>query len=139
MKPAKLDFGIESAEIIFQSIINGVTTQVALYSFMNRVGTNKRNTTKALEMLKEHKLQQTRNARAARKIRNILRPNSGELAKGRDIIDIIQPILAAWRLFYAKQGISLMNDQILLLKMIESADELEKLTGQLMPDIVTAD
>ncbi|HDE0955532.1 TPA: hypothetical protein PCH82_002113 [Klebsiella pneumoniae] len=139
MKTAKIDFGVESAETIFNAIIHGETTQTALYGFMNRVGTNKRNTTKALEMLREHKLQLKRNARASRTIRTALRPYSAELAKGRDVLDIIQPVLTAWRLFYAKQGVGLMNDQILILKMVESASELKKLTGEKVPDMVTAD
>ena len=139
LKTAKIDFGVESAETIFNAIIDGVTTQTALYGFMNRVGTNKRNTTKALEMLREHKLRLKRNARAARTIRTVLKPYSAELAKGRDVMDIIAPVLTAWRLFYARQGIGLMNEQVLLLKMVEAADELEKLTGQAVPDMVTAD
>ncbi len=137
MKKAKIDFGVETAETIFNAIIYGETTQTALYGFMNRVGTNKRNTTKALEMLREHKLRLKRNARAARTIRSTLKAYSAELAKGRDVIEIIQPVLTAWRLFYAKQGIGLMNDQVLLLKMVEAAGELEKLTGELVPDMAT--
>ncbi|MCE9801727.1 hypothetical protein [Raoultella ornithinolytica] len=137
MKTAKIDFGVESAETIFKAIIDGVTTQTALYGFMNRVGTNKRSTKKALEMLREHKLRLKRNACAARTIRTILKPYSAELAKERDVLDIIQPVLTAWRLFYAKQGIGLMNDQVLILKMVEAASELEKLTGQPVPDMVT--
>ncbi|HFK7363685.1 TPA: hypothetical protein ACG0BQ_001053 [Klebsiella pneumoniae] len=137
MKKAKIDFGVETAETIFNAIIHGETTQTALYGFMNRVGTNKRNTTKALEMLREHKLRLKRNARAARTIRSTLKPYSAELAKGRDVIEIIQPVLTAWRLFYAKQGIGLMNDQVLLLKMVEAAGELEKLTGEPVPDMAT--
>ncbi|MEP9951299.1 hypothetical protein ABLU85_21325 [Klebsiella sp. GG_Kp154] len=139
MKTAKINFGVESAETIFNAIIHGETTQTALYGFMNRVGTNKRNTTKALEMLREHKLQLKRNARASRTIRAALRPYSAELAKGRDVLDIIQPVLTAWRMHYARQGVGLMNDQILILKMVESASELEKLTGEPVPDMVTAD
>ena len=46
-------------------------------------------------------------------------------------------MLTAWRLFYAKQGIGMMNDQVLLLKMVEAAGELEKLTGELVPDMAT--
>ncbi|MBD8167431.1 hypothetical protein [Erwinia persicina] len=136
MKTAKIDFGVETAETIFNAIIHGETTQTALYGFMNRVGTNKRNTTKALEMLREHKLRLKRNARAARTFRSTLKPYSAELAKGRDVVDIIQPVLTAWRLFYAKQGSGLMNDQVLLLKMVEAAGELEKMTGEKVRDMV---
>lgn len=139
LKTAKINFGVESAETIFNAIIHGETTQTALYGFMNRVGTNKRNTTKALEMLREHKLQLKRNARASRTIRTVLKPYSAELAKGRDVLDIIQPVLTAWRLYYARQGVGLMDHQVLILKMVESASELEKLTGEKVPDMVTAD
>ena len=66
-------------------------------------------------------------------------PYNAELAKQRDVLDIIQPVLTAWRLFYAKQGIGLMNDQVLLLKMVEAAGELEKLTGEPVPDMATTD
>lgn len=138
LKTAKINFGVESAEKIFNAIIHGETTQTALYGFINRVGTNKLNTTKALEMLREHKLQLKRNARASRTIRIALRPYSAELAKGRNVMDIIEPVLTAWRLHYARQGIGLANDQILLLKMVEAADELKKLTGEPVPDMVTA-
>ena len=133
MKTAKINFGVESAETIFNAIIHGETTQTALYGFMNRIGTNKRNTTKALEMLREHKLQLKRNARASRTIRIALRPYSAELAKGRNVMEIIEPV------HYARQGIGLANDQILLLKMVEAADELKKITGEPVPDMVTAD
>lgn len=138
MKTAKIDFGVESAETIFNAIIDGVTTQTALYGFMNRVGTNKRNTTKALEMLREHKLRLKRNARAARTIRAILKPYSAELAKQRDVLDIIEPVLTAWRLFYAEQDIGLMQEEVLILKIVEAAGELESLTGRAVPDMVTA-
>ncbi len=137
LKKAKINFGVENAEKIFNAIIHGETTQTALYGFINRVGTNKRNTSKALELLKEHKLRLKRNARASRTVRTTLKPYSAELAKGRDVIEIIQPVLTAWRLFYAKQGIGLMNDQVLLLKMVEAAGELEKLTGEPVPDMAT--
>jgi hypothetical protein len=138
LKTAKIDFGVESAETIFNAIIDGVTTQTALYGFMNRVGTNKRNTTKALEMLREHKLRLKRNARAARTIRAILKPYSAELAKQRDVLDIIEPVLTAWRLFYAEQDIGLMQEEVLILKIVEAAGELESLTGRAVPDMVTA-
>ncbi|HCI9400917.1 TPA: hypothetical protein NQE99_003647 [Klebsiella variicola] len=138
MKKAKIDFGVESAERIFNAIIHGETTQTALYGFINRVGTNKRNTSKALELLKEHKLRLKRNARASRTVRTTLKPYSAELAKGRDVIDIIQPVLTAWRLHYTKQGIGLLNDQVLILLMVEAAAELKKLTGEKVPDMATA-
>lgn len=139
MKTAKINFGVESAETIFNAIIHGETTQTALYGFINRVGTNKRNTSKALELLKDHKLRLKQNARASRTVRTTLKPYSAELAKGRDVMDIIQPVLSAWRLHYAKQGIGLMNDQVLILKMVEAAAALKKLTGEKVPDMATAD
>jgi len=138
LKKAKIDFGVENAEKIFNAIIHGETTQTALYGFINRVGTNKRNTRKALELLKEHKLRLKRNASASRTVRTTLKPYSAELAKGRDVIDIIQPVLTAWRLHYTKQGIGLVNDQVLILKMVEAAAELKKLTGEKVPDMATA-
>ncbi|WP_156322231.1 hypothetical protein [Winslowiella iniecta] len=138
MKTAKINFGVESAETIFNAIIHGETTQTALYGFINRVGTNKRNTSKALELLKDHKLRLKQNARASRTVRTTLNPYSAELAKGRDVMDIIQPVLSAWRLHYAKQGIGLMNDQVLILKMVEAAAALKKLTGEKVPDMATA-
>ncbi|HIG8797329.1 TPA: hypothetical protein ACYEOW_003284 [Raoultella terrigena] len=137
MKTAKLNFGVESAETIFNAIIKGETTQTALYAFMNRVGTNKRNTSKALELLRENKLRLKRNARTTRTIRNMLKPYSAELAKGRDAMDLIQPILQAWRVHYSQQGIGLMDEQILILKILESASELKKLTGKSVPNTVT--
>ncbi|MFE8153868.1 hypothetical protein RBA63_18605 [Brenneria goodwinii] len=125
MKKAAHDFNTSTAEEIFQAIINKVTTQTALYGFMNRIGTNKRATKKALEMLRLHKLDQKRNARFARKTRNVLKSYSTEQSKER-----IEQILTAWRLYYAKQhGTGLMNEQILLLKIFEAGRELEKLTG----------
>ncbi|MBK0091991.1 hypothetical protein [Erwinia sp. S59] len=138
LKTAKINFGVENAEEIFNAIIHGKTTQTALYGFINRVGTNKRNTSKALELLKEHKLRLKRNARASRTVRTTLKPYSAELAKGRDVIDIIQPVLTAWRLHYTEQGIGLVNDQVLILKMVEAATELKKLTGNKVPDMATA-
>lgn len=138
LKTAKINFGVENAEEIFNAIIHGKTTQTALYGFINRVGTNKRNTSKALELLKEHKLRLKRNARASRIVRTTLKPYSAELAKGRDVIDIIQPVLTAWRLHYTEQGIGLVNDQVLILKMVEAATELKKLTGNKVPDMATA-
>ena len=138
LKTAKINFGTESAETIFNAIIHGETTQTALYGFINRVGTNKRNTSKALELLKDHKLRLKQNARASRTVRTTLKPYSAELAKGRDVMDIIQPVLSAWRLHYAKQGIGLMNDQVLILKMVEAAAALKKLPGAKVPDMATA-
>ena len=92
-------------------------------------------TRKALNILKRLKSQN----RGAKNIKKILSPYNAELAKGRDVLDIIQPVLTAWRLFYAKQGIGLMNDQVLLLKMVEAADALEKLTGESVPDMVATE
>lgn len=129
MKTAKLNFGVETAETIFNAIIRGETTQTALYAFMNRVGTNKRNTSKALDLLREHKLRLKRKARTTRTTRNMLKPYSSELAKGRDAVELIQPILQAWRDHYSQQGLALMDEQILILKIVESTSELKKLTG----------
>ena len=138
MKTAKLNFGVESAEKIFNAIIRGETTQTALYAFIHRTGTNKRQTSKALDLLREHKLRLKRNARTTRTIRNILKPYSAELAKGRDAVELILPILQAWRIHYSQQcGIGLMDEQILILKILESTAELKKLTGKSVPNLVT--
>lgn len=47
--------------------------------------------------------------------------------------------LSAWRVYYASHGIGLMNEQILLLKMIESGGELEGITGKPIPELTTTE
>ncbi|WP_241177057.1 hypothetical protein [Citrobacter portucalensis] len=80
--------------------------------------------------------QQAKNAKI---IRDILKPYSAELAKGRDVMEIIEPVLSAWRVYYASHGIGLMNEQILLLKMIESGGELEGIIGKAIPELTTTE
>ncbi|HDS8609827.1 TPA: hypothetical protein QH804_005172, partial [Klebsiella pneumoniae] len=72
-------------------------------------------------------------------IRDILQPYSAELAKGRDVMEIIKPVLSAWRVYYASHGIGLMDGQILLLKMIEAGGELESITGKAIPELTTTE
>lgn len=139
-KPVLFDFSNASASEIVSAIDSKITSVVNLRSFRTRVGGPKvadrryPATREALNIISKLRKQ----ARDSKTIKEILSPYSAELAKGRDVIDIIQPVLTAWRLFYARQGIGLMNDQVLLLKIIESAGELEKLTGEPVPDMVTA-
>lgn len=140
-KPALLDFTSATANEIVEAIDAGITTAQNLHAFRTRMGgaakadKNYPETRKALNILKRLKSQN----RGAKNIKKILAPYNAELAKERDVLDIIQPVLTAWRLFYAKQGCGLLNDQILILKMVESASELEKLTGEPVPDMVSAD
>ena len=54
-------------------------------------------------------------------------------------MEIIEPVLSAWRVYYASHGIGLMNEQILLLKMIESGGELEGITGKAIPELTTTE
>lgn len=140
-KPALLDFTSATANEIVEAIDAGITTAQNLHVFRSRMGGATKSdklypeTRKALNILKRLKSQN----RGAKNIKKILSPYNAELAKQRDVLDIIQPVLTAWRLFYAKQGIGLMNDQVLILKMIEVAGELEKLTGEPGPDMLTPD
>ncbi|PUV46043.1 hypothetical protein CDU03_07110 [Cronobacter sakazakii] len=78
-------------------------------------------------------------AKNAKNIRDILKPYSHELAEGRDVMEIIEPVLSAWRVYYASHGIGLMNEQILLLKMIESGGELEGIIGKAIPELTTTE
>ena len=140
-KPAHLDFTSATANEIVEAIDAGITTAQNLHAFRSRMGGAAKadkhypETRQALNILKRLKSQN----RGAKNIKKILSPYNAELAKQRDVLDIIQPVLTAWRLFYAKQGIGLRNDQVLLLKMVEAAGELEKLTGEPVPDMATTD
>lgn len=135
-----LDFTSVDATTIADCIMNKVITVQALHSFRNRCPGGAREadrlypqTREALLILKDLK-QQNRDAKT---IREILSPYSAELAKGRDVLSIIQPVLTAWRLFYARKGCGLMNDQVLLWIALQSAGELQKLTGQTVPSMTT--
>ncbi|EJR7282051.1 hypothetical protein PQQ19_002219, partial [Citrobacter freundii] len=79
--------------------------------------------------------QQAKNAKI---IRDILKPYSAELAKGRDVMEIIQPVIGAWKEFYFTKGIGISDPQVLILKMIEVGGELEAITGKAIPDLTTS-
>ncbi|HHA2285998.1 hypothetical protein QVH37_18880 [Enterobacter pseudoroggenkampii] len=138
-KPVLFDFSNASASEIVSAIDNKITSLVNLRSFRTRVGGSKKAdklypaTREAMNIIKGLR-QQAKNAKI---IRDILKPYSHELAKGRDVMEIIEPVLSAWRVYYASHGIGLMNEQILLLKMIESGGELEGIIGKTIPDLTT--
>ncbi|MCV8422551.1 hypothetical protein ACCX57_21490 [Enterobacter kobei] len=138
-KPVLFDFSNATASEIVSAIDNKITSLVNLRSFRTRVGGSKKAdklypaTREAMNIIKGLR-QQAKNAKI---IRDILKPYSHELAKGRDVMEIIEPVLSAWRVYYASHGIGLMNEQILLLKMIESGGELEGITGKPVPDLTT--
>ncbi|MGV8924876.1 MAG: hypothetical protein ACOH2G_04255 [Ewingella sp.] len=140
-KAALFDFSNASASEIVAAIDNKTTSVINLRSFRTRIGGAKKAdrlfpaTREALNMISKLRKQ----ARDSKTINKILKPYSAELAKGHDVMDIIAPVLSAWRHFYAAQGIGLMNEQVLLLKMVEVAGELEALTGRAVTDMVTAD
>ncbi|WP_286933766.1 hypothetical protein [Leclercia sp. UBA5958] len=138
-KPVLFDFSNATASEIVSAIDNKITSLVNLRSFRTRVGGSKKAdklypaTREAMNIIKGLR-QQAKNAKI---IRDILKPYSHELAKGRDVMEIIEHVLSAWRVYYASHGIGLMNEQILLLKMIESGGELEGITGKPIPDLTT--
>lgn len=138
-KPVLFDFSNATASEIVSAIDNKITSLINLRSFRTRVGGSKKAdklypaTREAMNIMKDLR-QQAKNAKT---IRNILSPYSAELAKGREVLEIIQPVLTAYRLYYASHGIGLMNDQVLLLKMLEAGGELEEITGQTIPDMTT--
>lgn len=138
-KPVLFDFSNATASEIVSTIDNKITSLVNLRSFRTRVGGSRKAdklypaTREAMNIIKGLR-QQAKNAKI---IRDILKPYSAELAKGRDVMEIIEPVLSAWRVYYASHGIGLMNEQILLLKMIESGGELEGITGKPIPDLTT--
>ncbi|VAG11411.1 hypothetical protein [Enterobacter hormaechei] len=138
-KPVLFDFSNATASEIVSAIDNKITSLVNLRSFRTRVGGSKKAdklypaTREAMNIIKGLR-QQAKNAKI---IRDILKPYSHELAKGRDVMEIIEPVLSAWRVYYASHGIGLMNEQILLLKMIESGGELEGITAKPVPDLTT--
>lgn len=141
-KPVLFDFSNASAPEIVTAIHNKITSVVNLRSFRTRVaGSSKKAdrlypaSREALNILKEQRQQ----AKDAKVINKLLKPYSHELAKGRDVLDIIQPVLTAYRLYYASHGIGLMNDQVLLLKILEAGGELESITGKTIPDLTTAE
>ncbi|APR30293.1 hypothetical protein UD636_09205 [Citrobacter braakii] len=140
-KPVLFDFSNATASEIVSAIDNKITSLVNLRSFRTRVGGSKKAdklypaTREAMNIIKSLR-QQAKNAKI---IRDILKPYSAELAKGRDVMEIIEPVLSAWRVYYASHGIGLMNEQILLLKMIESGGELEGIIGKAIPELTTTE
>ena len=140
-KPVLFDFSNATASEIVSAIDNKITSLVNLRSFRTRVGGSRvadrryPATREAMNIIKRLRQQ----ARDAKIIRDILQPYSAELAKGRDVMEIIEPVLSAWRVYYASHGIGLMNEQILLLKMIESGGELEGITGKAIPELTTTE
>ncbi|EQA1584078.1 hypothetical protein [Enterobacter cloacae] len=140
-KPVLFDFSNATASEIVSAIDNKITSLVNLRSFRTRVGGSRKAdklypaTREAMNIIKGLR-QQAKNAKI---IRDILKPYSAELAKGRDLMEIIEPVLSAWRVYYASHGIGLMNEQILLLKMIESGGELEGITGKAIPELTTTE
>ncbi|HBW1968996.1 MULTISPECIES: hypothetical protein [Enterobacteriaceae] len=140
-KPVLFDFSNATASEIVSAIDNKITSLVNLRSFRTRVGGSRKAdklypaTREAMNIIKGLR-QQAKNAKI---IRDILKPYSHELAKGRDVMEIIEPVLSAWRVYYASHGIGLMNEQILLLKMIESGGELEGIIGKAIPELTTTE
>lgn len=140
-RAALFEFSISSAAEIVSAIIDEkITTIQNLHAFRTRMGGAKKAdrlypaTREALNIIKRLRQQ----AKDARIIRDILKPYSAELAKGRDVMEIIEPVLSAWRVYYASHGIGLVTDQILLLKMLEAGGELEAITGKAIPDLTTS-
>lgn len=140
-KPVLFDFSNATASEIVAAIDAKITTAQNLHAFRTRMGgANKADklypaTREALNIIKRLRQQ----AKDAKIIRDILQPYSAELAKGRDVMEIIEPVLSAWRVYYASHGIGLMNEQILLLKMIEAGGELESITGKAIPELTTTE
>ncbi|EKN3827536.1 TPA: hypothetical protein ACHW2M_002802 [Yersinia enterocolitica] len=141
-RTAKIDFAISDAVAIVDAIMNSVTTAKNLTGFRNRVGGAAKadklypHTREALNLLKEIK-QKKRHADA---ILSTLAPYNARLAAGESFDDIIRPIISAWRIYYAQtQSLGLMDSQILILKIIESAAQLKGLTGKPVPGIITVD
>jgi len=138
-RAALFEFSTSSAAEIVSAIDAKITTIQNLHAFRTRMGGAKKSdktypaTREALNILSRMRQQ----AKDAKTIRNILSPYSAELAKGREVLDIIQPVLTAYRLYYASHGIGLMNDQVLLLKMLEAGGELEEITGQTILEMTT--
>ena len=140
-KPVLFDFSNATASEIVSAIDAKITTAQNLHAFRNRMGVAKKAdklypaTREALNIIKRLRQQ----AKDAKIIRDILQPYSAELVKGRDVMEIIEPVLSAWRVYYASHGIGLMNEQILLLKMIEAGGELESITGKAIPELTTTE
>ncbi|HBW2288814.1 TPA: hypothetical protein MIH14_20560 [Klebsiella pneumoniae] len=138
-KPVLFDFSNATASEIVSAIDNKITSLVNLRSFRTRVGGSRKAdklypaTREAMNIIKGLR-QQAKNAKI---IRDILKPYSAELAKGRDVMEIIKPVISAWKAFYFSKGSGLSDEQVLILKMIECGGELESMTGRTTPDMTT--
>ncbi|WP_368757489.1 hypothetical protein [Klebsiella pneumoniae] len=138
-KPVLFDFSNATASEIVAAIDAKITTAQNLHAFRTRMGGAKKAdklypaTREALNIIKRLRQQ----AKDAKIIRDILQPYSAELAKGRDVMEIIKPVISAWKEFYFSKGFGLADEQVLILRMIECGSELESLTGRTTPDMTT--
>ncbi|HHT7460345.1 TPA: hypothetical protein ACT16M_002939 [Klebsiella pneumoniae] len=138
-KPVLFDFSNATASEIVSAIDNKITSLVNLRSFRTRVGGSRvadrryPATREAMNIIKRLRQQ----AKDAKIIRDILQPYSAELAKGRDVMEIIKPVISAWKELYFSKGFGLADEQVLILRMIECGSELESLTGRTTPDMTT--
>lgn len=127
MRTAAIDFKVATAEEIFYALVHNITTTSALYSFQNRVGTNKRNTKKALEMLRQYKLEQKRNAHYRQAIKTILKPVNPRIAAGEEVTDIFSDVINGYICLYSDRvGIALHEKQVLALILTEAREDLKK-------------
>lgn len=140
-KPVLFDFSNATASEIVAAIDAKITTAQNLHAFRTRMGGAKKAdklypaTREALNIIKRLRQQ----AKDAKIIRDILKPYSAELAKGRDVMEIIKPVICAWKEFYFSKGIGLTGEQVLILKMIEVGGELEGITEKAIPDLTTGE
>ena len=138
-KPVLFDFSNATASEIVAAIDAKITTAQNLHAFRTRMGGAKKAdklypaTREAMNIIKRLRQQ----AKDAKIIRDILQPYSAELAKGRDVMEIIKPVISAWKEFYFSKGFGLADEQVLILRMIECGSELESLTGRTTPDMTT--
>ncbi|ASK03125.1 hypothetical protein M2J86_19320 [Citrobacter freundii] len=127
MRTAAIDFQVATAEEIYNALVHKITTTSALYSFQNRVGTNKRNTRKALQMLRQYKLEQRRNARYRQAIKTILKPVNPRIAAGEEVTDIFSDVINGYICLYRDRvGIALHEKQVLALILSEAREDLKK-------------
>ncbi|UQI37654.1 hypothetical protein [Citrobacter freundii] len=127
MRTAAIDFQVATAEEIYNALVHKITTTSALYSFQNRVGTNKRNTRKALQMLRQYKLEQRRNARYRQAIKTILKPVNPRIAAGEEVTDIFSDVINGYICLYRNRvGIALHEKQVLALILSEAREDLKK-------------
>lgn len=127
MRTAAIDFNVATAEDIYNALVHNITTTSALYSFQNRVGTNKRNTKKALEMIRQYKLEQKRNARHRQAIKTILKPVNPHIANGEEVTDIFSDVINGYICLYRDRiGIDLHEKQVLSLILFEAREDLKK-------------